>query len=916
MRRRRLGAGAVIAGMVGSLGLVAAPGALAAPSTVHEAGFESGTDSWYGRGGAQVASTDAAAHTGSRSLAVTGRTQNWEGPGLNANSIMPAGTYDIEAWVKLPAGSGTDTVTLTVARTPSAGTTSYDRVASDPAVTETGWTKLSGTYTFTSANSGLEVYLESPDATQSFYVDDVKIVGEATAPTQPGTTQPVATDFESGLQGWGPRGDAKVELTTSDAHGGTTSLLTTNRLQAWQGPALDITKSLAVGQTVQVSFWVKLAPGQSSVTSASLKASVQRDRAGTATAYEGVAGASGVVTAGAWTQLKGTYTLGAQVDTAQLYVEGDANVSFLVDDVSVAGFTQTPIQDVPGLKDVLGAQGFEHVGVAVDSRETVGRPSALLQKHFNAFTPENDGKPEVVQPTEGTFDFTNLDRLLDYADATGIDVYYHVLAWHSQTPAWFFKDGDRDLTSSPADQALLRARLDTHVKAIADHVNARYPDGNSPIWAIDVANEVINDGDNANPHDMRDSRWFQVLGETFVDDAFRTADEYFPQQKLFINDYNSEFPEKRADYLSLVDALQDRGVPIDGVGHQAHMDFARPVQWLDDSLTAVEELGAANGKPLLQVITELDISTSAENFGADVSGPNTPQHRPGMTDQEESETENGYYYRDLFDMLRTHSDSIESVTFWGINNSRSWLRTWPAARPWEAPLPFDDDLQVTPAYWGIVDPTELAPRPADQLAPRVLGQPTVTATATSARRAEVTFGLPEARDTRDGPVTPTCDHASGSLFPIGTTTVTCSAVDAAGNRAKPATFDVRVVTSDLAAVVTGPASARVGTKVTYTLTVTNTGEGTATGVRAALSTTGLAGGTATPKVAARPDGPKAKEFTWEVASLAPGASATFTVTGTASKPGSVIEVTGVAASSTYDADPADDSSATSTTVTR
>jgi len=916
MRRRRLGAGAVIAGMVGSLGLVTAPGALAAPSTVHEAGFESGTDSWFGRGGSTVASSTDSARTGARSLAVTGRTQNWEGPGLDANALLPAGAYDVEAWVKLPTGSGTDQVTLTAARTPTGGTTSYDTIGTyNTAVSDSGWTKVGGTYTFATANSSLELYIESPDATQSFYVDDVKIVGEAAAPAQPGALVSLSGGFEDGTtQGWNPRGDARVAVTAGGAHGGSNSLSVTNRLQDWQGASLDITRSVGVGRAVEVSVWVKLLPGQAP---ASLQATVQLDKAGASTQYQAVPGASVVANADTWTQLKGRYTLGSTVDTAQLYIEGTVGASYMLDDFSVEEFIETPIQDVPGLKDVLGAQGFEHVGVAIDSRETVGRSSALLQRHYNAITPENDGKPEVVQPTEGTFDFTNLDRLLDYADATGIDVYYHVLAWHSQTPAWFFKDGDRDLTNSPADQALLRARLDAHVKAIADHVDARYPDGDSPIWAMDVVNEVINDGDNANPHDMRDSRWFQVLGETFVDDAFRIADEHFPEQELFINDYNSEFPEKRADYLSLVDALQDRGVPIDGVGHQAHMDFARPVQWLDDSLTAVEELGASNGKPLLQVITELDISTSAENFGADVSGPDTPQHRPGMTDQEESETENGYYYRDLFDMLRTHSASIESVTFWGIDNSRSWLRTWPAARPWEAPLPFDDDLQVTPAYWGIVDPTQLAPRPADQLAPRVLGQPAVTATATSAKGAKVTFGLPEARDTRDGLVKPTCDHASGALFPIGTTTVECTAKDAAGNEAKPASFDVVVTTSELEAVVTGPATVEPGSSVTYTLTVTNDGAGTATGLLAALGTDTLTASKASPKGGTGTivvDGKRVKGFNWKVPTLAPGQSATFTVTGKAPKAGSTVNAVGGAQSATYDADLSDNSSRTSTTT--
>ncbi|NEK85653.1 HYR domain-containing protein [Blastococcus saxobsidens] len=698
------------------------------------------------------------------------------------------------------------------------------------AVDDTGWTRVGGTYTHATANSGLELYLESPDATQSFYVDDVRIVGEASGPAQPGTPRPVATDFETGLQGWGPRGDGvSVSRTTTAAHGGTASLLTTNRTQGWHGPTLDVTTNLAVGQTVQVTLWARLAPGQAP---ASLRATIQRDRAGTATAYEGVPGASAVVTADGWTRLQGRYTLGAPIDTAQLYVEGDAGVSFLIDDVTVEPFTETPIQDVPALKDVLGADGIERVGVAIDSRETVGRSSALIQKHYDAITPENDGKPAEIQPTEGTFTFGDLDALLDYADATGLDVYGHVLAWHSQTPDWFFTDRDgTPLTSSPEDQALLRARMEAHIKAIAEHIDARYPDGDSPVWAWDVVNEVIADGDTANPHDMRDSRWFQVLGETFVDDAFRFADRYFPEAELFINDYNTEFPEKRADYLELIGALQQRGVPIDGVGHQAHMDFARPVQWLDDSLTAVEQLDP----DLLQVITELDISTSAENFGADVSGPGTPQHRPGMADQQDAETENGYYYRDLFDMLRSHSDSIESVTFWGISNARSWLRTWPAARPWEAPLPFDDDLQVTPAYWGIVDPTRLAPRPADELAPRILGHDDVAASSTSPQGATVTYALPVAADTRDGAVTPVCTPPSGSRFPIGTTEVTCTATDAAGNEAKPVTFDVVVTppatTTKLYQQINHGSAVRANVKQTVQVVVQfgNKGRGTLLG---------------------------------------------------------------------------------------
>jgi hypothetical protein len=54
----------------------------------------------------------------------------------------------------------------------------------------------------------------------------------------------------------------------------------------------------------------------------------------------------------------------------------------------------------------------------------------------------------------------------------------------------------------------------------------------------------------------------------------------------------------------------------------------------------------------------------------------------------------------------------------------------------------------------------------------------------------VTFSA-SAADLVDGSLTPTCVPPSGSTFPIGTTTVTCSATDTAGNTGSD-TFDVTV----------------------------------------------------------------------------------------------------------------------------
>ena len=68
----------------------------------------------------------------------------------------------------------------------------------------------------------------------------------------------------------------------------------------------------------------------------------------------------------------------------------------------------------------------------------------------------------------------------------------------------------------------------------------------------------------------------------------------------------------------------------------------------------------------------------------------------------------------------------------------------------------------------------------DTTAPSLTLPDDITEEATSASGAEVTFTA-SAHDLVDGDVTPTCTPASGETFPIGTTTVTCSVTDEAGN---------------------------------------------------------------------------------------------------------------------------------------
>lgn len=79
----------------------------------------------------------------------------------------------------------------------------------------------------------------------------------------------------------------------------------------------------------------------------------------------------------------------------------------------------------------------------------------------------------------------------------------------------------------------------------------------------------------------------------------------------------------------------------------------------------------------------------------------------------------------------------------------------------------------------------------DTTAPVISAHSNITVEATTAAGAVATYSAPTATDTIDGNVAVTCSPISGSIFPIGNTTVNCSATDLSGNTAQ-STFIVTV----------------------------------------------------------------------------------------------------------------------------
>ncbi|MFG2062449.1 endo-1,4-beta-xylanase [Micromonospora sp. NPDC048871] len=688
--RRRSRTLAVLCSAALVAAVTVAPTPAAAAEVVLNNDFESGSYApWGPRGEVTLALAEEGRDSDS-SLSVTGRTADWQGPATNATTLLRPGIrYTVSAWAKLPAGTeGTAGVHFTVESTPAGGgDNTYTWIGDNVSTTADEWVRIGGEYTLPTGLDAATLYVEA-EGTTPFLLDDVLI----TAPEDggggpaPGTIV-IDTDFEDGLDDWGPRdgGPGAPSVTITDvAHGGTSAALVSDRVNQGAGLGRDVTGLFTAGVTYELSAWLRFAEGQPAdqiwLSLASTTGSSQSFS--TLAQFE-------TITNSGWTEVTARFTMPA-ADSAFLYFEtrwqGEdvpGNTSdFLADDIVVRVPEPPVIEDLTPLHETTEFP----VGVAIDSRETIGAPAQLLTRHFNQITAENHMKPEAWYDEAGNFrPHEQALTMMDFARDNDLRVYGHVLVWHSQTPAWFFQDSaGQPLTTSAADQQVLRERLRTHIFNVAESMSERYGKFGSPtnpLYAFDAVNEVVSDSGEYSDG-LRRSEWYRILGESFIDLTFTYADEAFNEVyaaegaerpvTLFINDYNTEQSGKQARYLALVQRLLARGVPVHGVGHQFHVSLAMPVSALETALETFSDL------PVTQAVTELDVTTG------------TPATQAKFIDQ-------GYYYRDAFRIFRAYADDLLTVTVWGLTDGRSW-RSGNGG-----PLLFDDNLRAKPAYYGAVD---------------------------------------------------------------------------------------------------------------------------------------------------------------------------------------------------------------------
>ena len=335
-------------------------------------------------------------------------------------------------------------------------------------------------------------------------------------------------------------------------------------------------------------------------------------------------------------------------------------------------------QQLPkGLKDYY--HKYFPVGVAVMPRNLAGDEADLIVNQFNSITPENSMKMSVIHPREDFYNWRDADSIVSFAQRHGLRVRGHNLCWHQQVPGWMFKDAQRKQVTKD----VLLQRLKEHITTVVNRYKGK-------IYAWDVVNEVIDDDSTKF---LRNSLWYQICGDDFIAKAFEYAHAADPNAKLFYNDYNTERPEKRERVYKLLKQLLAAGVPVHGVGLQAHWSIYEPSQ--QELITTIKRFASLG---LKVQITELDLSVYPWE-------KNERPKRPGESDAytadlEQKQTDK---YAMVFKVFRDYKDVVTGVTFWNISDRHTWLDEYPVMGRKNYPLLFDKDLKPKKAFDKVVD---------------------------------------------------------------------------------------------------------------------------------------------------------------------------------------------------------------------
>jgi endo-1,4-beta-xylanase len=273
--------------------------------------------------------------------------------------------------------------------------------------------------------------------------------------------------------------------------------------------------------------------------------------------------------------------LGLQAAGYAAYAEGRAFSAAMPDD------SQWPL-----LKSI-GARFGCPIGTATPSQML--RDPAIAQivaKEFNLLT-ASGMKWVAIHPDQERYDFTEGDWNVQFAEEHGMQIHGHNLCWNNPAgnPAWLQK------TLNPSNA---RDILSSHITTVMKRYRGR-------IASWDVVNEPVVSWP-VKTGGLYPGIWLQALGPEYIDIAFHAAAAADPDALRIMNVHalEQDTPENelaRTRVIEWLKQLLSRGVPIQAVGIESHLDTSQPLA--DTAMRKFVETIRNLGLRVL--VTELDV---------------------------------------------------------------------------------------------------------------------------------------------------------------------------------------------------------------------------------------------------------------------------------------------------------------------
>jgi len=377
--------------------------------------------------------------------------------------------------------------------------------------------------------------------------------------------------------------------------------------------------------------------------------------------------------------------------------------------------------EAPSLKEAYSGI-FDYIGIATTYRNEFDQPYIAkgVARHADVITAGNEFKPDfffgwgrpkqfkdfkaedgkTYKVPKDVPKFTTQLNYLQACKEAGVKMRGHVLVWHSQTPAWFFRE-DYDVSKPEVGKAEMTARQEWYIKTVLEFVanwEKHNNNGEHIIVAWDVVNEAVADGASAsNWLRAGNSKWYEVYGDaTFIVNAFRFANKYAPADvKLVYNDYGCYSAGKLNGICNIIDLIQATpDARIDCIGMQSHVKIDYPAVTGQNSFEAAVQKFISKGLDVQ--ITELDIANGSNPYS------------PYLLKAKYKE----YYEMFINNRKTADKNGICGVTVWGINDETTWLNSqkeykgnkqYPLLFKKKTDAEDDKTLVCKPAFRGVLE---------------------------------------------------------------------------------------------------------------------------------------------------------------------------------------------------------------------